>query len=111
MRSRWLGGLSLYASGVAGEHEKTRDRELTVDEELLLWLGDEPPTARAADAERIREIAGEFARGFDALAGIGRAVCQPNEEPRAVTYYTPASSTSSTTTSYSTTTAAQIVNP
>lgn len=44
-------------------------------------------------------------------AGIGRAVCQPNEEPRAVTYYTPASSTSSTTTSYSTTTAAQIVNP
>jgi uncharacterized protein (TIGR00730 family) len=59
---------------MAGEQENPRDRDLTVDEELLLWLGDEPPTARAADAERIREIAGEFARGFDALAGIGRAV-------------------------------------
>jgi uncharacterized protein (TIGR00730 family) len=59
---------------MAGEQENPRDRELTVDEELLLWLGDEPPTARAADAERIREIAVEFARGFNALAGIGRAV-------------------------------------
>jgi uncharacterized protein (TIGR00730 family) len=46
----------------------------TFDEELLLWLGDEPPAVRAADAERIREIAEEFARGFDALAGIGPAV-------------------------------------
>ncbi len=46
----------------------------TFDEELLLWLGDEPPAVRAADAERIRDIAAEFARGFDALAGIGPAV-------------------------------------
>lgn len=49
-------------------------REQTFDEELLLWLGDEPPRVRAADAERVRDIAAEFAKGFDALAGIGRAV-------------------------------------
>jgi uncharacterized protein (TIGR00730 family) len=46
----------------------------TLDEELLLWLGDEPANVRAADAERTREIAAEFARGFDALAQIGPAV-------------------------------------
>ncbi len=46
----------------------------TLDEELLLWLGDEPPDVRAADAERIRDIAAEFGRGFDALARVGRAV-------------------------------------
>jgi uncharacterized protein (TIGR00730 family) len=46
----------------------------TFDEELLLWLGDEPPGVRAADAERIRDIAAEFARGFDALAKVTRAV-------------------------------------
>ncbi len=46
----------------------------TLDEELLLWLGDEPAAVRAADAERIRDIAAEFAAGFDALAGIGPAV-------------------------------------
>ena len=46
----------------------------TFDQELLLWLGDEPPDARAADAERIRDIAAEFARGFDALAEVKRAV-------------------------------------
>ena len=39
-----------------------------------MWLGDEPPEVRAADAERIRDIAAEFARGFDALAGVTRAV-------------------------------------
>ncbi|MGZ4295429.1 MAG: LOG family protein [Solirubrobacteraceae bacterium] len=44
------------------------------DEELLQWLGDEPPRVRAADADRIREIAAEFAKGFDALAGVKRAV-------------------------------------
>ena len=33
------------------------------DEELLTWLGDEPPEVRAADAERVREIAAEFAMG------------------------------------------------
>jgi hypothetical protein len=46
----------------------------TFDEELLLWLGDEPAEVRAADAGRIRDIAAEFAAGFDALAEIGPAV-------------------------------------
>jgi uncharacterized protein (TIGR00730 family) len=46
----------------------------TFDEELLQWLGDEPPAVRAADADRVREIAEELARGFNALAGIGPAV-------------------------------------
>jgi hypothetical protein len=46
----------------------------TLDEELLLWLGGEPPEVRLADTERIRDIAGEFAMGFDALSGIGAAV-------------------------------------
>jgi uncharacterized protein (TIGR00730 family) len=46
----------------------------TFDEELLLWLGDEPAEARDADAGRVRTIAEELARGFDALAGVGRAV-------------------------------------
>lgn len=52
----------------------TSNHELTFDEELLLWLGDEPPEVRAADSQRIREIANEFAYGFDALAHVGRAV-------------------------------------
>ncbi len=46
----------------------------TLDEELLLWLGDETPGVRAADHERIRNIAAEFAMGFDALSGVRRAV-------------------------------------
>ena len=46
----------------------------TFDEELLLWLGEEPSELRAADAERIHEIASEFAAGFDALAAVKRAV-------------------------------------
>jgi uncharacterized protein (TIGR00730 family) len=46
----------------------------TVDEELLLWLEHEPDAVRAADAMRIADIAAEFARGFDALAEVGRAV-------------------------------------
>jgi hypothetical protein len=45
-----------------------------LDQELLLWLGDEPQPVRAADAMRVREVAAEFARGFDALAGVGPAV-------------------------------------
>jgi uncharacterized protein (TIGR00730 family) len=44
------------------------------DQELLLWLGDEPVEVRAADAERIREIAQEFAKGFAALETVTRAV-------------------------------------
>ncbi len=47
---------------------------LTLDEELLLWLGDETPAVRAADAMRVREIAAEFAHGFDALARVAPAV-------------------------------------
>lgn len=54
--------------------DRASNRELTFDEELLLWLGDESAGVRAADAERIRDIAAEFARGFDALADIGPAV-------------------------------------
>jgi uncharacterized protein (TIGR00730 family) len=39
-----------------------------------MWLGDEPPEVRAADAERVREIAAEFGRGFGALSRVERAV-------------------------------------
>ncbi|MHB8240779.1 MAG: LOG family protein [Solirubrobacteraceae bacterium] len=46
----------------------------TFDEELFTWLGNEPPETRSADAERIRDIAAEFGRGFDALARVQRAV-------------------------------------
>jgi uncharacterized protein (TIGR00730 family) len=47
---------------------------LTFDQELLSWLGDEPEFERRADADRVREIASEFAMGFDALGGLGPAV-------------------------------------
>jgi uncharacterized protein (TIGR00730 family) len=50
------------------------EQRLTFDEELLLWLGDEPPAVRAADAGRVHDIAAEFAMGFDALAAVKRAV-------------------------------------
>ncbi|MGO9958468.1 MAG: TIGR00730 family Rossman fold protein [Solirubrobacteraceae bacterium] len=46
----------------------------TFDEQLLRWLGNVPPAVRAADADRVREIATEFARGFDALARVRDAV-------------------------------------
>jgi uncharacterized protein (TIGR00730 family) len=49
-------------------------RAQTFDEELMLWLGDEPPEVRAADTGRVRDIAAELARGFDALARVGPAV-------------------------------------
>ena len=49
-------------------------RDPTFDQELLRWLADEPATLRAADAERIRAIAAEFAAGFDRLAELGPAV-------------------------------------
>jgi uncharacterized protein (TIGR00730 family) len=45
-----------------------------LDQELLLWLGDESPAVRAADADRVRDIAAEFAMGFDALSRVNRAV-------------------------------------
>jgi hypothetical protein len=56
----------------AGEIPPERPR--TIDEELLAWLEGEPPQELAADAGRVREIASEFARGFRALSGVGRAV-------------------------------------
>jgi uncharacterized protein (TIGR00730 family) len=46
----------------------------TFDEELLGWLGGESAALRAADAALVREIAAEFAMGFDRLAAIGPAV-------------------------------------
>jgi uncharacterized protein (TIGR00730 family) len=46
----------------------------TLDEELLLWLDGETPEVRAADADRVRDIAEEFARGFAALSVVQRAV-------------------------------------
>ena len=57
-------------------HERTLERppKPTFDEELLLWLGDEPPQVRAADAERVPVIGEELARGFDALSQLGPAV-------------------------------------
>jgi uncharacterized protein (TIGR00730 family) len=59
---------------VPPEPRRPRTHVQTFDEELFLWLGDEPAQVRSADAERIHDIAAEFARGFDALAGLGRAV-------------------------------------
>ncbi|HTA12101.1 MAG TPA: TIGR00730 family Rossman fold protein [Solirubrobacteraceae bacterium] len=56
------------------EREPADQASPTFDEELLLWLGDESPQVRAADADRVRDLAGEFARGFDALAEVDRAV-------------------------------------
>jgi uncharacterized protein (TIGR00730 family) len=53
---------------------ETPERPRTIDEELLAWLEGEPPQELAADAGRVREIASEFARGFRALSGVGRAV-------------------------------------
>lgn len=59
---------------MTGEEAGPPAQTQTFDAELLLWLGDEPPEVRAGDAVRIRAIAEELAHGFDALAGIGRAV-------------------------------------
>jgi uncharacterized protein (TIGR00730 family) len=59
---------------VTAGDDSVRSPAQTFDEELLLWLGDEPPAVRGADAERVRQIAVEFAQGFDALARVRRAV-------------------------------------
>jgi uncharacterized protein (TIGR00730 family) len=59
---------------VPSDGESEHGRGQTFDEELLLWLGDEPPEVRAADAARIREIARELAMGFAALSSLGKAV-------------------------------------
>ncbi len=47
---------------------------MTFDQDLLATLSDEPAAIRAADAQRIRQIAEEFALGFDALQALGPAV-------------------------------------
>jgi uncharacterized protein (TIGR00730 family) len=65
---------SKYAWPVQAQPDSADTTGLTFDEELLLWLGDESAEVRAADAERVRDIAAEFARGFDALARVGPAV-------------------------------------
>ena len=57
-----------------GGREPGEQYEPTLDEELLLWLGDESAEVRAADAARVHDIAGEFAAGFSALADVGPAV-------------------------------------
>jgi uncharacterized protein (TIGR00730 family) len=54
--------------------EDRRMRRPTLDEELLLWLDGEPPEVRAADADRVHDIAEEFAAGFRTLACVERAV-------------------------------------
>jgi len=46
----------------------------TIDEELLLGVGDDVPLSPADDGRRIAEIAEEFRMGFAALAGVPRAV-------------------------------------
>jgi hypothetical protein len=56
---------------VQGEDGRYRP---TLDEELLLWLEGQPPEALAGDAARVKVIEAEFARGFQALANVGRAV-------------------------------------
>jgi len=40
---------------VSHERPGASSRSPTFDEELLLWLEDEPPEVRAADAERVRD--------------------------------------------------------
>jgi uncharacterized protein (TIGR00730 family) len=56
------------------EHDRSGAQALTLDEDLLLWLGDERPEVRSADELRVRQIAAEFAAGFEALALLGPAV-------------------------------------
>jgi hypothetical protein len=53
---------------------RPKRRKPTLDEELLLWLDGEAPEVRAADADRVRDIAAEFAAGFRALSQVERAV-------------------------------------
>jgi|SRR5579871_2370562 len=59
---------------MAPDSGRPKRHKPTLDEELLLWLDGESPAVRAADADRVRDIAAEFARGFRALDEIDRAV-------------------------------------
>jgi len=67
-------GSEPYPCPVAQPPADIPSRQRTIDEELLAWLEGEPPEELAADSGRVREIASEFARGFRALSGVGRAV-------------------------------------
>lgn len=60
--------------------EHTADHTLTFDEELFLWLGDESAGVRAADAERIHDIAAEFARGYARALSVGCNIELPREQ-------------------------------
>jgi uncharacterized protein (TIGR00730 family) len=74
-------------SSVVAAGDSAHEKEQTFDQELLMWLEDEPPEVRAADAARVREIAAEVAMGFEALSSIGPAVTvfgsarTPREDP------------------------------
>jgi hypothetical protein len=59
---------------MAPDSGRPKRRKPTLDEELLLWLDGEAPEVRAADADRVRDIAAEFAAGFRALSQVERAV-------------------------------------
>ncbi len=64
-----------YASRVSESNtDPVRSHRPTLDEELLMWLDGESPEVLAADVDRVRDIAEEFARGFRALSVIERAV-------------------------------------
>jgi uncharacterized protein (TIGR00730 family) len=56
------------------DSEQPPQHEPTLDEDLLMWLEGESPGVRAADADRVRDIAAEFAAGFEALSSVKRAV-------------------------------------
>src|SRR6185312_16640361 len=58
----------------APDSGRPKRRKPTLDQELLMWLDGEVPEVRAADADRVRDIAAEFAAGFRALARVERAV-------------------------------------
>ena len=74
MRQDGAGNPSSSEPRGADNRRVNRVAEGTFDEQLLQWLGDEPPAVRAADAQRVEAIAAELAMGFDKLAELGPAV-------------------------------------
>ncbi len=59
---------------IEDENDDAQPAQPTIDQELLLWLGNEPESVRSADTDRIKMVAEEFAMGFDRLSRIGPAV-------------------------------------